>query len=126
MCVDNLDVNSFCYLCCRLFIQTCTDLEFGNACIVFICFVICIIEQNAKTSYIIDITERDSIKKAALWNVSQINGFVTEVNMQHLVFLVKSPFATAAIVCVISQWVEIFFHIPESNKTEKAFRAGLR
>ena len=66
----------------------------------------------------IDITERDSIKKAELWNVSQINGFVTEVNMQHLVFLVKSPFATAAIVCVISQWVKIFFHIPECNKTE--------
>ena len=52
-------------------------------------------------------TERDPVKNATLWNVSQINGFVTEDNMQHLVFLVKSPCATAAIVCVISQWVEI-------------------
>ena len=46
--------------------------------------------------------------------------------MQHLVFLVKSPCATAAIVCVISQWVEIitdvtFFHISKSNKAGKAF-----
>ena len=46
-------------------------------------------------------TERDPVKKATLWNVSQINGFVTGDNMQHLVFLVKSPCATAAIVCVI-------------------------
>ena len=63
-------------------------------------------------------TERDPVKNATLWNVSQINGFVTEDNMQHLVFLVKSPCATAAIVCVISQWVKIitdvsFFHISD-------------
>ena len=31
--------------------------------------------------------------------------------MQHLVFLVKSPCATAAIVCVISQWVEIITNL---------------
>ena len=47
-------------------------------------------------------TERDPVKKATLWNVSQINGFVTGDNMQHLVFLVKSPCTTVAIVCVIS------------------------
>ena len=85
-------------------------------------------------------TEWDPVKKATLWNVSQINGFVTEDNMQHLVFLVKSPCATAAIVCVISQWVEIIkvrigfqniwtllmYHFStyltaKSNKTGKAF-----
>ena len=63
-------------------------------------FEIYVSEKNVKTVHRYEImTERDPVKNATLWNVSQINGFVTEDNMQHLVFLVKSPCATAAIVC---------------------------